>query len=204
MDSTLFAFHSVLTLLRVGARDSERMMNLIISIAPCSPGLSQTTRFLRPSHMVVSRWRVFCRCFACAIESPCRCDADCQFNQTCNLDLNGLTSLQVLDKVVAAAGARGINVVFDLHSFEPDASPSNGLWCVRARTEGVGSPLQMLVLFALVVTCRYDSTHSETQVIAGWQALASRYASYSNILGADLKNAPFQGTWATGNAATGG
>ena len=54
--------------------------------------------------------------------------AGCTLDVNCNRDLVGLTSLQVLDKVVAAAGARGIYVMFDMHSFEPDAFGSNGLW----------------------------------------------------------------------------
>lgn len=53
---------------------------------------------------------------------------DCQYNQTCNEDLKGLTSLQVLDKVVSAAASRGLYIMFDLHSFEPDAYMENGLW----------------------------------------------------------------------------
>ena len=58
---------------------------------------------------------------------PC---ADCQYNQTCNEDLKGLTSLQVLDRVVAAAADRGLYIMFDMHSFEPDAYQQNGLWSV--------------------------------------------------------------------------
>ena len=50
---------------------------------------------------------------------------------------------------------------------------------------------------------RYDATHSEAQVTAGWVQLATRYANASNIIGADLKNEPFQGTWAEDVAATG-
>ena len=38
---------------------------------------------------------------------------------------------------------------------------------------------------------RYDSTHPDSAIIAGWRKLAARYASASNILGADLKNEPF-------------
>jgi endoglucanase len=57
-----------------------------------------------------------------------RAPTDCQYNQTCNEDLKGLTSLQVLDKIVAAAAARGIYIMLDMHSFEPDAYEENGLW----------------------------------------------------------------------------
>lgn len=50
--------------------------------------------------------------------------------------------MQVLDKVVDEAGKRGILIMLDLHSFEPDAFMSNGLW--------------------------YDSTHPESLVLKGW------------------------------------
>jgi endoglucanase len=100
----------------------------------------------------------------------------CQYNATCNLDLKGLSSLQVLDRMVAAAALRNIVVMFDMHSFEPDAYANNGLW--------------------------YDATHPESLVLQGWDKLLRRYADAPNIIGADLKNEPFQGTWNTGNPST--
>ena len=42
-------------------------------------------------------------------------------------------------------GTKGIVVMLDMHSFEPDAFSSNGLW--------------------------YDSSHSEALVIEGWRKL---------------------------------
>lgn len=63
----------------------------------------------------------------------------CQNDHNCNMDLKGLRSLEVLDKVINYFGTKGIVVLLDLHSFEPDAYGSNGLW--------------------------YDSSHSEAQVI---------------------------------------
>lgn len=96
----------------------------------------------------------------------------CQTNPKCNLDLKGLTSLQVLDVMVAACAKRNIYIMFDMHSFEPDAYQANGLW--------------------------YDATHSEALVLKGWDVLLSRYSNASNVIGADLKNEPFQGTWSTG------
>lgn len=41
---------------------------------------------------------------------------------------------------------------------------------------------------------RYDSTHPESAIFAGWRKLTARYADASNILGADLKNEPFDST----------
>ena len=67
----------------------------------------------------------------------------CTNNVNCNKDLQGLTSLEVMDKVIAYMGSKGILVMLDMHSFAPDAFASNGLW--------------------------YDSTHSEAQVISGME-----------------------------------
>lgn len=72
--------------------------------------------------------------------------------------------------------SKGIAVLLDMHSFGADQSSSNGLW--------------------------YDGSHPESLVIQGWRALATRYKSYWNILGADIKNEPFQATWGTGNINT--
>lgn len=100
----------------------------------------------------------------------------CQNDHNCNLDLKGLTSLEVMDKIINYMGTKGIVVLLDLHSFEPDAFSSNGLW--------------------------YDSSHSEAQVIEGWKKLIERYKNTWNVFAIDVKNEPFQGTWNTGNLNT--
>lgn len=71
---------------------------------------------------------------------------------------------------------KGIVVMLDMHSFEHDAYASNGLW--------------------------YDASHSEAQVIQGWRKLADRYRNTWNVFAIDVKNEPFQTTWATGNLKT--
>jgi len=100
----------------------------------------------------------------------------CQTNISCNMDLKGLSSLQVLDKMIATAGAYGIQIMLDMHSFEPDAYASNGLW--------------------------YDSSHSEAVVLRGWDILIERYHNKSNVIAVDIKNEPFLGTWNTDNPST--
>jgi aryl-phospho-beta-D-glucosidase BglC (GH1 family) len=94
----------------------------------------------------------------------------------CNLDLKGLSTLEILDKVVQYAATKGLLIMFDMHSFEPDAFSRNGLW--------------------------YDDTHSEQLVLQGWTTLIRRYGSQWNVFAADLKNEPFATTWNTGNAQT--
>ena len=71
---------------------------------------------------------------------------------------------------------KGIIVLLDLHSFEPDAFGSNGLW--------------------------YDSTNSEAVVIQGWRKLADRYRKTWNVFAIDVKNEPFQATWGEDNLKT--
>jgi aryl-phospho-beta-D-glucosidase BglC (GH1 family) len=86
----------------------------------------------------------------------------CSNNANCNADLKGLTSLQILDKMIAYMGTKGMLVMLDMHSFEPDGASNNGLW--------------------------YDSSHTEAQVIQGWQALATRYKDTWNVFAMDVKN----------------
>lgn len=86
----------------------------------------------------------------------------CGNDGNCNNDLRGLRSLEVLDKVINYMGSRGIVVMLDMHSFEPDAYSSNGLW--------------------------YDSSHSEALVIEGWRKLADRYRNTWNVFAIDVKN----------------
>ncbi|WP_159714034.1 glycoside hydrolase family 5 protein [Geminicoccus flavidas] len=88
-----------------------------------------------------------------------------------NTDLEGLTPLQIMDKIIATAGSHGLRVILDNHSRLPDGN--DGKW--------------------------YSGTRPESQWIADWQMLATRYAGNTTVIGADLHNEP-SGTWGTGAA----
>jgi chitinase len=95
------------------------------------------------------------------------------FNQ--NPDLKGLTPLQVMDRIVAYAGEIGIKIILDHHrSSAGDGTSSNGLW--------------------------FDSSHSQADWVSDWQMLAERYADNTAVIGADLHNEPYNGTWGGGGA----
>ncbi|WP_421994546.1 Calx-beta domain-containing protein [Reyranella sp.] len=90
-----------------------------------------------------------------------------------NPDLQGLSALQIMDKIVDYAGEIGLRIILDHHRNDSGPGPSsNGLW--------------------------YDDQHSEAQWIADWQMLAERYAGNPTVIGADLHNEPFNGTWGGG------
>ncbi|GLK84191.1 Calx-beta domain-containing protein [Ancylobacter defluvii] len=92
-----------------------------------------------------------------------------------NPEFQGLTPLQIMDKVVEYAGDIGLKVILDHHRSGFGAGASeNGLW--------------------------YDSAHPESQWIADWQMLAERYADDPTVIGADLHNEPHAGTWGGGGA----
>ena len=92
-----------------------------------------------------------------------------------NSDLAGLTSLQIMDQIVAYAGDIGMRVILDHHRSTAGAGTSeNGLW--------------------------YTSQYSEASWIADWQMLAQRYADNPTVIGADLHNEPYNGTWGGGGA----
>ncbi|OYZ80740.1 MAG: hypothetical protein B7Y12_07775 [Rhizobiales bacterium 24-66-13] len=92
-----------------------------------------------------------------------------------NPDLAGLTPLQVMDKIVEYADEIGMKIILDHHRSDAGAgTSSNGLW--------------------------YDSSHSEAQWVSDWQMLAQRYAGDTAVIGADLHNEPYNGTWGGGGA----
>ncbi len=109
-----------------------------------------------------------------------------------NTDLKGLNSLQVMDKVIAAAGAIGLRVMLDNHRSEAgDSAEANGLW--------------------------YTSAYPESAWINNWKTLVNRYASFKDasgnptVIAADLRNEPHliangshTGSCWTGDAATSG
>jgi endoglucanase len=92
-----------------------------------------------------------------------------------NPDLQGLTGLEIMDRVVHGAGQRGLRVILDRH--RPDASGQSPLW--------------------------YTDHVSEERWIADWVMLAQRYRTEPSVIGADLHNEPHgQATWGDGKVAT--
>ncbi|MET9494408.1 cellulase family glycosylhydrolase [Streptomyces sp. NPDC006552] len=92
-----------------------------------------------------------------------------------NTDLEGLNSLQVMDKIVDYAGAVGLKVVLDRH--RPDSSAQSALW--------------------------YTSSVPETTWIANLKALATRYRGNSAVVGIDLHNEPHDpACWGCGDKNT--
>ena len=84
------------------------------------------------------------------------------FSSGMNSDLQGLNSLQVMDKIVDYAGADGLKVILDRH--RPDSSGQSALW--------------------------YTSTVPESTWIADLKALATRYLGNPAVIGIDLHNEP--------------
>jgi endoglucanase len=100
-----------------------------------------------------------------------------------NPDLEGLTSLEILDRVVASAAAHGLWVILDRFRFDADRSNS-GKWYSGDQPE--------------------DPTggYPESKWIADWKMLAERYATYHNVVGFDLHEEPHNVGWADGGPST--
>jgi aryl-phospho-beta-D-glucosidase BglC (GH1 family) len=92
-----------------------------------------------------------------------------------NSDLQGLSGLEILDKIVDYAGQIGLHIILDRH--RPSANGQSELW--------------------------YTDTYSEERWIADWQMLATRYSNNPTIIGADLHNEPHgSATWGSGDENT--
>ena len=95
-------------------------------------------------------------------------------NYRLNADLEGLTSLQVMDKVIAGAEARGLKVILDNHRSSPGGGPeSGGLW--------------------------YTQEYPESKWISDWKRLASRYKNSQAVVAVDLRNEPYGACWGCGD-----
>ena len=92
-----------------------------------------------------------------------------------NPDLQGLTSLEIMDAVIAYAGQQGMRVILDHHrSGYGTGTSGNGLW--------------------------YEGQYTEDAWVADWQMLAERYSADPTVIGMDLHNEPHNGTWGGGGA----
>ncbi|MEN8908063.1 MAG: cellulase family glycosylhydrolase [Clostridiales bacterium] len=88
-----------------------------------------------------------------------------------NMDLEGLSSIEVMDKIVMEAQNQGLYIILDNHSREPDGYMSETLW--------------------------YTDNTPESKWISDWESIANRYKDYSNVVGYDLNNEP-HGNMGTG------
>ncbi len=96
-------------------------------------------------------------------------------NYDLNPDLRGLSSLQVMDRIIQGAGERGLRVIVDRH--RPTCQAQSPLW--------------------------YTKQVSEQLWIADLVSLARRYRDQPAVIGFDLQNEPQQqATWGDGNRAT--
>jgi endoglucanase len=94
-------------------------------------------------------------------------------NYTINSDLKALTSLKVMDKIIAEAGALGLKVILDNHRSTPGSGPeSGGLW--------------------------YTAEYPESRWISDWKRLVLRYKNSAAVIGVDLRNEPYGGCWGCG------
>lgn len=93
-----------------------------------------------------------------------------------NPDLQGLSSLQILDKIVAGAGEVGLRIILDHHSSMHDNHNNEPLWYIPG-----------------------SATYTEQAWIDHWVALATRYAGNATVIGADLHNEPHgEASWGDG------
>ncbi|WP_232248490.1 cellulase family glycosylhydrolase [Streptacidiphilus rugosus] len=103
-----------------------------------------------------------------------------------NTDLKGLTSLQILDRIIAYAGQDNLKVILDDHRSEAgNSAEQNGLW--------------------------YTGAYPASAWLADWNTMAKRYAGNSTVIGFDLRNEPHTpaytaysagATWGSGDPAT--
>lgn len=94
-----------------------------------------------------------------------------------NEALVGKSPLEIMDKVIEAAGEFGVKIILDNHSREPDGYMNEHVW--------------------------YTDKTPEKQWIDDWVFLAKRYAGNTTVVAADLDNEPHgSATWAKGAEAT--
>jgi endoglucanase len=81
-----------------------------------------------------------------------------------NTDLEGLTAIQVMDKILAECERIDLKVILDNHSRAPDGYMNETIW--------------------------YTTTRPEADWIRDWKFIAERYKNNSAVVAADVKNEP--------------
>jgi endoglucanase len=94
---------------------------------------------------------------------------------TKNPDLQGLSGIQIMDKIIGYGSSIGLRFILDQH--RPDSGAQSALW--------------------------YSSAYPESRWLSDWQMLATRYKNNPMVVGADLHNEPHApACWGCGNPAT--
>ena len=94
-------------------------------------------------------------------------------NYTLNPDLQGLSGLPLMDKIIGYASQIGLHIILDQH--RPDAIAQSPLW--------------------------YTSAYPESRWLADWTMLASHYKGNPMVIGADLHNEPYSpACWGCGDS----
>ncbi|MBI2954011.1 MAG: glycoside hydrolase family 5 protein [Chloroflexi bacterium] len=101
------------------------------------------------------------------------------FQRAINYDLNpdlwGLSTLELMDRIIEGAGARGLRIILDRH--RPTSNEQSPLW--------------------------YSQAVSEQRWIDDWTMLALRYLGDDTVVAVDLHNEPHgDATWGTGDPYT--
>ncbi len=91
-----------------------------------------------------------------------------------NPDLQGLTGLQIMDKIINYGGSIGLRFILDQH--RPDSGAQSALW--------------------------YTAQYPQSRWLSDWQMLAQHYLGNTAVIGADLHNEPHSpACWGCGNAS---
>ncbi len=94
-----------------------------------------------------------------------------------NGNLQGKTSIQVMDSILAYCKKIGLKIILDNHSSIPDNHANENLW--------------------------YTSTFTEQQWISDWVFMANRYKNNDAVTAVDLRNEPKKNaTWGNSSAST--
>jgi aryl-phospho-beta-D-glucosidase BglC (GH1 family) len=86
-----------------------------------------------------------------------------------NTKLVEATSLNDLETMVMIAAQKGMLVILDFHSFGPGTGTKDALW--------------------------YNDQYGEWNMTQAWIQVANRFKKYWNVLGADIRNEMWNGTW---------
>jgi aryl-phospho-beta-D-glucosidase BglC (GH1 family) len=104
-----------------------------------------------------------------------------------NTSADVITTIEVLDKVVAYCKKLGLRIFFDMHCSSPNSDNERGFigkWYTTMDPGDLGDTAGLAA-----------EPRSEAQLIAAWEFLAQHYLNEPTVCGFDLVNEPYACTW---------